>query len=273
MTKTIAQRIAASPDIYPDPLRNPARGINFVTCHDGFTLNDLVSYNIKHNKENREDNRDGTNENFSWNCGVEGPSNDPAVEELRKRLIKNYIAFLFTSQGTPLLLMGDEVRRTQNGNNNAYCHDNVLNWFDWSLVNKNKDIFLFTKKMIRFARTQHIFTWCSPWLNGGNFGASIVDWHGVEPFLPDFSDQSLTISFTLKDFWNNSYYHFIINSFWEGLDFKLPGYSNAAQWEVIVDTAQESPKDFNSPGSEVFVYGERYFAKEKSFVILHATMK
>lgn len=273
MTKIIAQRISASPDIYPDPLRNPARGINFVTCHDGFTLNDLVSYTIKHNKENREENRDGTNENFSWNCGVEGPTNDRAVEQLRKRLIKNYIALLFTSQGTPLLLMGDEVRRTQNGNNNAYCHDNVMNWFDWSLVHKNRDILQFTKKMIHFTRTHHIFTWCSPWLSGGNFGASIIDWHGVEPFKPDFSENSLTISYTLKDFWNNSYYHFILNSFWDELDFKLPHYNNATQWEVIVDTAQESPKDFHPPGSSVCVEGDKYLASGRSFVILYATMK
>lgn len=273
LVSTIVRRIAASPDIYPDPLRNPARGINFVTCHDGFTLNDLVSYNLKHNEANRENNRDGANENFSWNCGVEGPTSDHAIEKLRKKMIKNFLVYLFTSQGTPLLLMGDEVRKTQLGNNNAYCHDNAMNWFDWSLLHKHHDIHGFTKKLIHFTQQHHIFSWCSPWMNGGNFGESIMDLHGIEPFKPDLSDHSLSIAYTLKDFWNNSYYHFIINSYWAPLDFMLPHYANMERWEVVVDTAEESPKDFHQPGSGVYVEGVRYLARERSFVILHSVMK
>lgn len=273
LVPTIVRRIAASPDIYPDPLRNPARGINFVTCHDGFTLNDLVSYNLKHNEANRENNRDGANENFSWNCGVEGPTSDHAIEKLRKKMIKNFLVYLFTSQGTPLLLMGDEVRKTQLGNNNAYCHDNAMNWFDWSLLHKHHDIHHFAKKLIHFTQSHHIFSWCSPWMNGGNFGESIMDLHGIEPFKPDLSDHSLSIAYTLKDFWNNSYYHFIINSYWAPLDFMLPHYANMERWEVVVDTAEESPKDFHQPGSGVYVEGVRYLARERSFVILHSVMK
>lgn len=273
LVPTIVRRIAASPDIYPDPLRNPARGINFVTCHDGFTLNDLVSYNLKHNEANRENNRDGANENFSWNCGVEGPTSDHAIEKLRKKMIKNFLVYLFTSQGTPLLLMGDEVRKTQLGNNNAYCHDNAMNWFDWSLLHKHHDIHHFAKKLIHFTQSHHIFSWCSPWMNGGNFGESIMDLHGIEPFKPDLSDHSLSIAYTLKDFWNNSYYHFIINSYWAPLDFMLPHYANMERWEVVVDTAEESPKDFHQPGSGVYVEGVRYLARERSFVILHSAMK
>ncbi len=273
LVPTIVRRIAASPDIYPDPLRNPARGINFVTCHDGFTLNDLVSYNLKHNEANRENNRDGANENISWNCGVEGPTSDHAIEKLRKKMIKNFLVYLFTSQGTPLLLMGDEVRKTQFGNNNAYCHDNAMNWFDWSLLHKHHDIHHFAKKLIHFTQSHHIFSWCSPWMNGGNFGESIMDLHGIEPFKPDLSDHSLSIAYTLKDFWNNSYYHFIINSYWAPLDFMLPHYANMERWEVVVDTAEESPKDFHQPGSGVYVEGVRYLARERSFVILHSAMK
>ncbi|KAA0241681.1 MAG: hypothetical protein EDM75_16415 [Chlorobiota bacterium] len=165
------------------------------------------------------------------------------------------------------------MRKTQLGNNNAYCHDNAMNWFDWSLLHKHHDIHHFAKKLIHFTQSHHIFSWCSPWMNGGNFGESIMDLHGIEPFKPDLSDHSLSIAYTLKDFWNNSYYHFIINSYWAPLDFMLPHYANMERWEVVVDTAEESPKDFHQPGSGVYVEGVRYLARERSFVILHSAMK
>ncbi|MGE5139898.1 MAG: glycogen debranching protein, partial [Rudaea sp.] len=132
MAGEAAQRIAGSPDLYSS--RGTAASINFVTCHDGFTLNDLVSYNDKHNLANGENNNDGTNDNYSWNCGVEGPTGDPGINALRKRQMKNAIAMLMVSQGVPMILMGDEVARTQNGNNNNYCHDNETNWLDWTLA-------------------------------------------------------------------------------------------------------------------------------------------
>jgi glycogen operon protein len=116
-----------------------------VTCHDGFTLNDLVSYNDKHNEANGEDNRDGANDNRSWNCGVEGPSDDPAIEKLRNRQVKNFLTVTLMSLGMPMILMGDEVRRTQRGNNNAYCLDNELNWFDWQLVTRHADVLRFVR--------------------------------------------------------------------------------------------------------------------------------
>ncbi len=119
--------------------------MNFVTCHDGFTLNDLVSYNQKHNEANGEDNRDGTNDNRSWNCGVEGPTDDPAVETLRNRQVKNFLTVTMLSLGLPMILMGDEVRRTQHGNNNAYCQDNETSWFDWTLVAKHADVHRFVR--------------------------------------------------------------------------------------------------------------------------------
>src|SRR5579862_5830725 len=133
----IADRVLGSPQIYGHKEREAEVSVNFVTCHDGFTLNDLVSYNGKHNEANGESNRDGTDDNRSWNCGVEGPSGDREVEELRQRQIKNAAAILLVSRGTPMILGGDEFRRTQAGNNNAYCQDGNLSWHDWSLADKN----------------------------------------------------------------------------------------------------------------------------------------
>ena len=132
----LADRLLGSPEIYGHEEREAEQSVNFVTCHDGFTLNDLVSYNQKHNEANGEDNRDGADDNRSWNCGVEGPTDDPAVEKLRNRQVKNFLTVTMLSLGVPMILMGDEVRRTQHGNNNAYCQDNETNWFDWTLVAK-----------------------------------------------------------------------------------------------------------------------------------------
>ena len=143
------RRLLGSPDIYGHEEREAEQSINFVTCHDGFTLNDLVSYNHKHNEANGEDNRDGSNDNLSWNCGVEGPTDDPAIEALRNRQVKNFFALELLSAGTPMLLMGDEVRRTQRGNNNAYCQDSEISWFDWSLLERHADIHRFVKRAQR----------------------------------------------------------------------------------------------------------------------------
>jgi isoamylase len=142
-------RIMGSPDIYKSGHRPTGQSINFVTCHDGFTLNDLVSFNSKHNDQNRSQNSDGTDANLSWNCGVEGPSTNADVERLRIQQIKNFFALTLLSVGTPMLLMGDEVRRTQQGNNNAYCLDSKLSWFDWGLCKTNAEIFRFVQELIR----------------------------------------------------------------------------------------------------------------------------
>ena len=146
--RMLAQRVLGSPDIFGHEEREPEQSLNFVTCHDGFTLNDLVSYNGKHNEANGEGNRDGADNNLSWNCGVEGPSEDEAVERLRRRQVKNFIVMLLTSIGTPMLLMGDEMRRTQRGNNNAYCQDNEVSWLDWSLLDRHRDLHRFVKMLI-----------------------------------------------------------------------------------------------------------------------------
>ena len=144
----LADRLVGSPEIYGHKEREAEQSVNFVTCHDGFTLNDLVSYNQKHNEANGEDNRDGANDNRSWNCGVEGPTDDPAVEKLRNRQVKNFLTVTMLSLGVPMILMGDEVRRTQRGNNNAYCQDNEISWFDWTLVAKHADVHRFVTLLI-----------------------------------------------------------------------------------------------------------------------------
>ena len=146
--RRVADRMVGSPEIYGHKQREAEQSVNFVTCHDGFTLNDLVSYNQKHNEANGEDNRDGANDNRSWNCGVEGPTDDPAVEKLRNRQVKNFLTVTLMSLGVPMILMGDEVRRTQRGNNNAYCQDNEISWFDWTLVEKHADVHRFVSLLI-----------------------------------------------------------------------------------------------------------------------------
>ena len=149
-----ASRLTGSSDLYESTGRRPSASINFVIAHDGFTLRDLVSYNEKHNMANGEDNRDGESHNRSWNCGVEGPTDDPEVNELRARQQRNILATMFLSQGTPMLAHGDEIGRTQQGNNNVYCQDSPLAWMDWSLADKNSDLLAFTRKAIDL-RTKH----------------------------------------------------------------------------------------------------------------------
>ena len=145
----LATRLIGSPDLYGHKSREAEQSVNFVTCHDGFTLNDLVSYNEKHNDANGEGNRDGHNENLSWNCGVEGPTDDPAIESLRNRQAKNFLVLTLLSAGTPMILMGDEVRRTQHGNNNAYCQDSEMSWFDWDLPARHADLHRFVRSSLR----------------------------------------------------------------------------------------------------------------------------
>ena len=147
----LADRLLGSPEVYGHKQREAEASVNFVTCHDGFSLNDLVSYNGKHNEANGEDNRDGADDNRSWNCGVEGPTDDPAIERLRNRQVKNMLTVTLLSLGVPMILMGDEVRRTQGGNNNAYCHDDESNWFDWTLLEKHADVLRFVQPAHRAA--------------------------------------------------------------------------------------------------------------------------
>src|SRR5580693_2126546 len=182
MMGSFASRICGSSDLYQISGKGPASSLNFVTSHDGFTLNDLVSYKQKHNDENGEFGHDGTDANYSGNCGVEGPSEDPAVEGMRNRLIKNFLLTLFISRGVPMMLGGDEFRRTQRGNNNAYCQDNEVSWFDWSLLEKHKEIHRFTRGMIAFRRTH-------PVLRTENFYTdSEIKWFAPNGGTPGWAD-------------------------------------------------------------------------------------
>jgi len=158
----VATRVAGSADLYADDGRLPGNGVNFITCHDGFTLHDLVSYTAKRNQANGQDNRDGTDDDASWNCGIEGKTSDPAVLALRRRQAKNCVAVLMLSRGVPMLLAGDQMLRSQGGNNNAWCQDSALSWIDWTLVESNRDMVRFTRELIALRRRHACDTSQSP---------------------------------------------------------------------------------------------------------------
>ena len=220
------------------------RSINFITCHDGFTLNDLVSYNEKHNEANGEDNRDGTNENFSWNCGVEGQTDNSAIEALRLQQIKNLLTILLVSQGTPMLLMGDEVRRTQEGNNNAYCQDNELSWFDWSQVDAQFDLWCFLRRLIDFIQGLAIFRQETRLEVTYSSRNPHISWHGVKLAKPDWSYESRSLAFSLRHPQANEYLHVMLNAYWESLEFELPLLGQGERWHRVVDTALSLPETF-----------------------------
>lgn len=263
-----AARILASPDIYSRLDTDINRSVNFISCHDGFTLNDLVSYNRKHNLANKEENCDGCNDNFSWNCGVEGETDDPEIQQLRSQQIKNFLTLLFISQGTPMLLMGDEVRRTQLGNNNAYCQDNELSWFDWSLVNKHDGLLRFVKKLIHFIQGLEIFrqeqflevSYASP--------EPHLIWHGVYLGQPDWSDYSHTLAFSLCHPAEGEHLHIMLNTYWEPLKFELPPLKPGNHWHRIVDTALSAPDDFSDLETAVKTDQNNYLVAPRSFVVL-----
>ena len=266
--ESMMQCLLASPDLFRTAERNPNRSINFATCHDGFTLNDLVSYNHKHNLANGEGNRDGHNDNRSWNCGVEGPTQDPEIDALRLQQIKNCFAILLLAQGTPMILMGDEVRRTQGGNNNAYCQDNPTSWFDWTQVDKETDLLRFVREMIRINMT-------SPYFQEAHFLNShhtTVNWHGIRPGEPDWGDDSRSLAFSL---YNPAYaeeIYVVMNTFWESLEFELPtplGHE-AAVWHRLLDTALASPYDITSVTPDEHLVSNLYTVAPRSVVMLIA---
>jgi isoamylase len=263
-----ASRIAGSADIYQPLARNPYQSINFITCHDGFTLNDLVSYERKHNRANGEDERDGTDDNASANYGVEGPA-DPATEALRARQIKNFIAILMLSQGTPMLLAGDEFRRTQRGNNNAYCQDNEISWVDWSLLEREKDLHRFTKGMIRF-RTAHAVLRRREYFWGATNarGSPEIAWHGVKLGEPDWSATSHAFAFTLAGFDGDTDIHVMLNMWTDALDFELPSLSLGHAWRRSVDTSLDPPDDICDDGAEKPVESDHYRVRSRSVVVL-----
>jgi isoamylase len=252
----MAERVAGSPDLYHG--RGTSASINFVTCHDGFTLADMVSFNEKHNEANGENNNDGANDNHSWNCGAEGWTDDEEVNSLRRRQIKNAVSMLLISQGVPMILMGDEVGRSQKGNNNTYCHDTEINWLDWSLKESNAEIYRFFQRMIAF-RHAH------PVLRGRNHfrgqdyvgsGKPDISWHGTSAWSPDWSGSSLTLAFMLcgrhaKDGTAVDDDVYVgMNMHWEGHGFELPYAGDGKKWHVFANTGVAAPEDAWEVGAE-----------------------
>jgi isoamylase len=245
----LATRLCGSSDIYEPAGRRPMHSLNFVTCHDGFTLWDLVSYNHKHNEANGESGRDGMDENFSWNCGTEGPSLDPDVNRLRKRQAKNILTTLMLSQGIPMILAGDEFLRTQKGNNNAWCQDNNISWVDWGLAKKNRDFLRFVTMLIALRKRHPALRRRSFFRGTGQHHDMSPDiiWHGTEPGQPDFSPASRTLAFCLdgtqtereldRDF------YVACNGWREAIDFRIPPSPTGRTWRRVIDTSLLSPFD------------------------------
>jgi glycogen operon protein len=266
----LADRLLGSPQIYGHKDREAEASVNYVTCHDGFTLNDLVSYNQKHNEANGENNRDGPDDSRSCNWGVEGPSDDPAIENLRNRQVKNFLAVTMISLGLPMILMGDEVRRTQRGNNNAYCQDDETSWFDWTLIEKHADVHRF----VSLLSARRLLRDLEPERRRETLNQLLADsrkaWHGVKLNQPDWSDQSHSVAFSAVTHNGNLEFYLILNAYWEALDFELPRVEepNEDAWRRSVDTALESPEDIVEWQDAPAVRGASYRAGPRSVVVL-----
>jgi isoamylase len=267
-----ADRLVGSPDIYGHEDREPEQSVNFVTCHDGFTLNDLVSYDRKHNEANGEANRDGADDNRSWNCGVEGPSDDPAVEKLRNRQVKNFLAVTLLSLGMPMILMGDEVRRTQLGNNNAYCQDNETSWFDWTLLTKHADVRRFVtllnaRRLLRDVQHERQRVSLSELIRRAKKA-----WHGIKLEQPDWRECSHSVAFTTELREEHLLVHLILNAYWEPLDFELPPLGDGGQepWRRWIDTSRDAPSDIVPWESAPMVSDHAYRTEARCVVVLFA---
>ena len=267
--RSLACRLLGSPDIYGSQDREPEQSINYITCHDGFTLNDLVSYDHKYNEANGEWNRDGTNANHSWNCGVEGPTEDAEIERLRNRQVKNFLVLTLLSTGTPMLLMGDEVRRSQRGNNNAYCIDDESTWFDWSALARHADIHRFFRQLVAF-RTARA-------LPLGRFDTTLnelimqhrVEWHGVTLGEPDWGDASHSLAATMHFDADRVALHFVMNAYWETLAFAIPPLDgDHLPWRCCVDTFRMPPADISVWSEAEIVQGETVIVQPRSIVML-----
>ncbi|PID56143.1 glycogen debranching enzyme GlgX [candidate division KSB3 bacterium] len=271
----MVQRVTGSPDLYAG--RGASASINFITCHDGFTLADLVAYNEKHNEANGEQNQDGANANYSWNCGVEGATADPDILTLRRRQMKNAIAILLCSQGVPMLLMGDETGHSKQGNNNSYCHDNALNWMNWALLEQNADLFRFVKYCLAFRKSHPALRNRRHFRNEDyvDSGYPDISWHGVRPWQPDWSYESHSLAFLLcgKHAKNGSehddYSYVMMNMHWEDHDFELPILPKGMAWHCFLNTAMPSPEDVREPGSELRLSDQqRFLMSNRSVAVL-----
>ncbi|MEA3296448.1 MAG: glycogen debranching protein GlgX [candidate division Zixibacteria bacterium] len=278
MVPSLANRIMGSPDIYgqDNPLLN--HHVNFVTCHDGFTLKDLVSYNNKHNDANGEDNRDGNNNNISWNCGFEGQvelsgqsasSKADQIEQLRFRQIRNFTTLLMLSKGVPMILAGDELGRSQQGNNNPYCQDNEISWIDWELAERNADLLRFFRLLIKFRKEHPVITGCFREHPGDSTSGTV--WHGVKLNHPDLSWNSRSLALQLRETINGSGRDIYIaaNAYWKSLKFQLPRLERKKKWHRVVDTTLEDGFDISEPGHELALpRRRRYNVGSRSVVVL-----
>lgn len=270
-----AERLQGSPDLYQS--RGTGASINFITCHDGFSLKDLFSYNEKHNYANGEDNRDGANDNYSWNCGTEGPTDYQAINKLRHQMMKNAVALLMVSQGVPMILMGDEIGHTKMGNNNTYCQDNELNWLNWELHKQHSDIFRFFQQMIAFRHTHPGLRNHHHFAHRDYKGSGYPDisWHSTHAWYQDWSDYVRTLAFMLcgKHARNgettDDYLYVAANMHWDPHEFELPGLPRNMTWMLFADTGEPSPGDICVPGQEIRLADQkRYMVKARSVVIL-----
>jgi isoamylase len=265
----VADRLVGSPEIYGHEQREAEQSVNFVTCHDGFTLNDLVSYDQKHNEANGEDNRDGASDNRSWNCGVEGPSDDPEVERLRNRQVKNFLTVTLLSLGMPMILMGDEARRTQFGNNNAYCQDNETSWFDWTVVEKHADVHRFmtllnARRLLRDVEHERRRLTLDELIR-----RATKAWHGVKLGQPDWGEHSHSLAFEADLRREGLRVYLILNAYSEPLEFELPAAGKGAgSWHRWIDTALESPQDIVPWEIAPSLSGHAYRTAAHSVVVL-----
>jgi glycogen operon protein len=267
--RRVADRMLGSPEVYAHKEREAEQSVNFVTCHDGFTLNDLVSYNSKHNEANGENNCDGANDNRSWNCGAEGPTDDPAVEKLRNRQVKNFLTVTMMSLGVPMILMGDEMRQTQGGNNNAYCQDNEISWLDWTLLGKHADMhrfvrLLIARRLLRTVEYEQRRTSLNALIRQG-----YKAWHGVRLDRPDWGDCSRSVALSARLRKEEMLFHLILNAYWEPLDFELPK-PDSSTWRRWIDTSLDSPDDIVPWQQAPVIPAGAYRAGPRSVVLLVA---
>jgi isoamylase len=267
----LADRLLGSPQIYGHKQREAEASVNFVTCHDGFTLNDLVSYNQKHNELNGEDNRDGVDDNRSYNCGVEGPTDDAVVEKLRNRQVKNFLTVTMASLGLPMILMGDEVRRTQQGNNNAWCQDNETSWFDWTLVQKHADLHRFVRLLNEYRLLADLKVEAPHQTLDQLLREATRTWHGVKLGEPDWSVHSHSLAFSVASQTHPLLLYLILNAYWEPLTFELPPISgDGDSWHRWIDTSLDSPDDIAEWRGGPPVNSRTYLAGPRSVVALVA---